>query len=81
MSERYGRQEGAQRETENHRPRVRRTDAAEGRSRADSAMHDERHENVRFEQGSRFAGSSGSATRSPRRGQQNDYKGEQPSGL
>src|SRR5215211_377277 len=63
-----------------NRPRVRRTDAAEGR-RADSPLHDERYEDVRFERGSRSVGSPGSATRSPRRGQQNDDKGEQPSGL
>src|SRR5215213_7264119 len=64
-----------------NRPRVRRTDAAEGRSRAEDPSHDERYEDVRFERGSRSVGSPGSATRSPRRGQQNDDKGEQPSGL
>src|ERR687889_783190 len=64
-----------------NRPRVRRTDAAEGRSRADSPLYDERHEDVRFERGSQSGGSSGSATRSPHRDQQNDDSGEQPSGL
>ena len=63
------------------RPRVRRTDASERRSRADGPLHDERHEDVRFERGSRFGGSTGSATQSPGRAQQNDDKGEQPSGL
>src|ERR687897_2233785 len=62
------------------RPRVRRTDASE-RRRANRPSHDERHEDVRFERESRSGGSSGSATRSPGRGQQNDDKGEQPSGL
>src|SRR5215218_4344524 len=64
-----------------NRPRVRRTDAAQGRSRAEDPLYDERHEDVRFERGSRSGGSSGSATRSLYRGQQNDDKGEQPSGL
>src|SRR5919107_5763579 len=64
-----------------NRPRVRRTDAAEGRSRSEDPLHDERYEDVRFERGSRSAGSSGAATRSPRRGQQNDDEGEQSSGL
>ena len=63
------------------RPRVRRTDASERRSRADSPSHDERYEDVRFERESQFGGSSGSATRSPRRGQQNDDEGGQSSGL
>jgi Major intrinsic protein len=62
------------------RPRVRRTDASE-RRRAVSPSHDERYEDVRFERGSRSAGSSGSATRSPRRGQQNDDEGGQSGGL
>ena len=62
------------------RPRVRRTDASE-RRRADSPSHGERYEDVHFERGSRSAGSSGSATRSPRRGQQNDDEGEQSGGL
>src|SRR5215207_3384526 len=64
-----------------NRPRVRRTDAAEGRSRAEDPLHAERHEDVRFERGSRSGGSSGSATRSLDRDQQTDDKGEQPSGL
>src|SRR5215217_4299090 len=64
-----------------NRPRVRRTDAAQGRSRAEDPLYDERHEDVRFERGSRSGGSSGSATRSPYRGQQNEDEGEQPSGL
>src|ERR671912_1818542 len=64
-----------------NRPRVRRTDAAEGRSRAEDPLHDERHEDVSFERGSRSGGSSGSATRSPHRGQQTEDEGEQPSGL
>src|SRR5215210_3603519 len=64
-----------------NRPRVRRTDAAEGRSRAEDPSHDERYEDVRFERGSQSGGSPGSATRSPYRGQQHDHKGEQPSGL
>src|SRR5919107_5333656 len=64
-----------------NRPRVRRTDAAQGRSRATSPLHDERYEDVRFEQGSRSGSSSGSATQSPGRGQQNEVKAEQPSGL
>src|SRR3712207_4948709 len=63
------------------RPRVRRTDAGEGRSRVDSLSHDDRYEDVRSERGSRFGGSSGSVTRSPRRGQQNEDEGGQPSGL
>src|ERR671912_1172038 len=62
------------------RPRVRRTDASE-RRRADSPSDDERYEDVRFERGSRSGGSSGSATQSPRRGQQNDDGGGQSSGL
>src|ERR671917_2150207 len=62
------------------RPRVRRTDASQ-RRRADSPSHAERHEDVRFERGSRSGGSSGSATQSPRRGQHNDDEGGQPSGL
>src|ERR671912_518860 len=62
------------------RPRVRRTDASE-RRRANRPSHDERYEDVHFERGSRSGGSSGSATRSPRRGQQNDDEGEQSSGL
>ena len=62
------------------RPRVRRTDASE-RRRADSPSHDERYEDVHLERGSRSGGSSGSATRSPRRGQQNDDEGGQSSGL
>src|SRR5215218_6389833 len=64
-----------------NRPRVRRTDAAQGRSRAEDPLYDERHEDVSVERGSRSGGSSGSATHSPHRGQQNDDKGEQPSGL
>src|SRR5215210_8229456 len=64
-----------------NRPRVRRTDAAEKRSRAEHPLHDERHEDVRFERVSRSGGSPGSATQSPGRGQQNDDEGEQPSGL
>src|SRR5215207_8398019 len=64
-----------------NRPRVRRTDAAEGRSRAEDPSHDERYEDVRFERGSRSGGSPGSATRSPDRGQQTEDEGEQPSGL
>src|SRR5215204_1235558 len=60
-----------------NRPRVRRTDAAEGRSRAEDPLYDGRHEDVSFERGSRSAGSSGSATRSPGRGQQTDDEGEQ----
>src|ERR671910_1633319 len=64
-----------------NRPRVRRTDASEGRSRAEDPLHDERYEDVRFERGSRSVGSPGSATRSPHRGQQNEDEGEQPSGL
>src|SRR5215210_5702647 len=64
-----------------NRPRVRRTDAAEGRSRAEDPSHVERYEDVRFERGSRSGGSSGSATRSPHRGQQNGGEGEQSSGL
>src|SRR5215210_3094533 len=64
-----------------NRPRVRRTDASE-RRRADSPSHDERYEDVSFERGSRSGGSSGSATQSPpRRGQQTEDEGEQPSGL
>src|ERR687897_3011106 len=47
-----------------NRPRVRRTDAAQGRSRAEDPLHDERYEDVRFERGSRSVGSPGSATRS-----------------
>lgn len=62
------------------RPRVRRTDASE-RRRSDSPSHGERYEDVHFERGSRSGGSSGSATRSPRRGQQTDDEGGQPSGL
>ena len=65
---------------EEDRPRVRRTDASE-RRRADGPSHDERYEDVRFERGSRSGGSSGSATQSPRRGQQNDDEGGQSSGL
>src|SRR5919199_3301225 len=65
-----------------NRPRVRRTDAAQGRSRAEDPSHDERYEDdVRFERGAQSGGSPGSVTQSPRRGQQNDDKGEQPSGL
>src|ERR687893_2658025 len=64
-----------------NRPRVRRTDAAEERSRVEDPLHAERHEDVRFERGSRPGGSSGSATQSPRRGQQNDDEGGQSSGL
>src|SRR5919107_4854095 len=64
-----------------NRPRVRRTDAAQGRSRAEDPLHDERYEDVRFERGSQSVGSPGSATRSPHRGQQNEDEGEQPSGL
>jgi MIP family channel proteins len=63
------------------RPRVRRTDASERRSRPDGPSHDERYEDVRFERGSRSGGSSGSATQSPRRGQHNDDEGGQSSGL
>jgi aquaporin Z/aquaporin NIP len=66
---------------EEDRPRVRRTDASERRSRPDSPSHDERYEDVRFERGSRSGGSSGSATQSPRRGQHNDDEGGQSSGL
>ena len=62
------------------RPRVRRTDASE-RRRADGPSHAERYEDVRFERGSRSAGSSGSATRSPHRGQQKDDQGGQSNGL
>ncbi|HVF01626.1 MAG TPA: MIP/aquaporin family protein [Rubrobacteraceae bacterium] len=62
------------------RPRVRRSDASE-RRRADSPLHDERYEDVRFEWESRSGGMSGSATRSPYRGQQNDDEGGQSSGL
>jgi aquaporin Z/aquaporin NIP len=62
------------------RPRVQRTDASE-RRRADSPSHDERYEDVRFEWESRSGGSSGSATQSPCRGQQNDDEGGQSSGL
>ena len=40
-----------------NRPRVRRTDAAEGRSRAEDPLHDERYEDVRFERGSGSGGS------------------------
>ena len=64
-----------------NRPRVRRTDAAQGRSRAEDPLHDGRHEDVRFERGSRSGGSPGSATRSLDRGQQTEDEGEQPSGL
>src|ERR687897_2863784 len=64
-----------------NRPRVRRTDAVEGPSRAEDPLHAERHEDVRFERGSRSGGSSGSATRSPRRGQQTEDEGGQSSGL
>src|SRR5918994_4629541 len=53
-----------------NRPRVRRTDAAEGRSRAEDPLHDEPHEDVSVERGSRSGGSSGSATRSLDRDQQ-----------
>jgi MIP family channel proteins len=63
------------------RPRVRRTDAIEGRSRSEDPLHDERYEDVRFERGTRSGGSSGVATRSPRRGQRNDNEGGQSSGL
>jgi MIP family channel proteins len=63
------------------RPRVRRTDASEERRRPDRPSHDERYEDVRFEWESRSGGSSGSATQSPRRGQQNDDEGGQSSGL
>ena len=63
------------------RPRVRRTDAAEGR-KAEEPSQAERYEDVRFERESRSGGSSGSATRSPSRDRrQNDDEGEQPSGL
>src|SRR5918995_4784020 len=62
------------------RPRVRRTDASE-RRRANRPSHAERHEDVRFERGSRSGGSSGSATQSPGRGQQTDDEGEQSGGL
>src|SRR5918994_319258 len=64
-----------------NRPRVRRTDAAEGRSRAEDPLHDERHEDVSVEHGSRSGGSSGSATRSLDRDQQTQDEGEQSSGL
>src|SRR5918993_121233 len=64
-----------------NRPRVRRTDVAEKRSRVEDPLHDERHEDVHFERGSRSGGSSGSATQSPGRGQQTDDEGEQSSGL
>ena len=63
-----------------NRPRVRRTDASE-RRRADSPSHDERYEDVRFEWESRSGGSSGSATQSSRRSQQNEDEGGQSSGL
>src|SRR5918995_6249663 len=63
-----------------NRPRVRRTDAAEGR-RTEDPLHAERYEDVRFERESRSGGSSGSATRSPDRGQQTEDEGEQSSGL
>ncbi len=62
------------------RPRVRRTDASE-RRRADRPSHAERYEDVRFERGSRSGGSSDAATRSPRRGQQNEDEGGRSSGL
>jgi glycerol uptake facilitator-like aquaporin len=64
-----------------NRPRVRRTDAAEGRSRAENSLQDERYEDVRLERGSRSGGQTRSATRSPRRGQQNDDGGGRSSGL
>jgi MIP family channel proteins len=64
-----------------NRPRVRRTDAAEERSRVEDPLYDERHEDVSFERGSRSGGSSGSATRSLDRGQQTDDEGEQSGGL
>ncbi len=64
-----------------NRPRVRRTDAAQKRSRAEDPLHDEGQEDVRYERGSRFGGSTGSAMQSPGGAQQNDDKREQPSGL
>jgi MIP family channel proteins len=62
------------------RPRVRRTDASE-RRRAESPSHAERYEDVRFERGSQSGASSGTATGSSHRAQQNDDGGGQSSGL
>jgi MIP family channel proteins len=61
-------------------PRVRRRDAAEGR-KAEEPLQAEPYEDVRFERGTRSGGSSGSATRSTGRDQQNNDEGEQSRGL